>query len=166
MTLSTAEANLELAILESNAREIDRVDVLTRFTNVGLPQEVVQRLRELWDAREEITGRVVHSGRIALAEIIRFIDENPNLVIGVALGAAVTSLVSFIPVLGPLALALGIVIGGLAGQKLDAGQKPGPGVVGITQELILLARKFFELLISVFNALRTPALTAAGGSAA
>ena len=153
MTMPTAEAQVELSILEANAQDLDRLDALTRFTNAGLPQEIVQRLNRLWEAREEIAGRVVHVGRIALSEINRFIDENPNLLIGAALGAAVTALVSFIPILGPLALALGIVVGSLAGKRLDDGQKPGAGVIGIAQELILLARKFFQLLASIFNAL-------------
>lgn len=160
MELSPSEARIELSILDSKAQDVDRLDAFVHFLNQGLPQEVVLRLQDLWDKREEIAGRVVHVGRIALTEINRFIEDNPHLAIGAALGAAVAALVSFIPVLGPLALALGITVGGLLGHRLDDGEARGPGWIGLAQELIVLARKFFELLISVFKALRPqPAAT-------
>jgi hypothetical protein len=158
MELTKPQASIKLAILESQAEEMDRVDLLTRFTNSGLPQEVLLRLQDLWEKREEVAGRVVYVGRVALAEIVRFIDENKNLAVGVALGAAVASLVAFIPVLGPIALALGIAIGGIAGMNIDKGKTPTNPLVAVGQDVIELARKFFELLISIFRALNaTPA---------
>jgi ElaB/YqjD/DUF883 family membrane-anchored ribosome-binding protein len=159
MSMTAAEANIELAILDSKAQDLDRTDFLTRFINKDLPQEVVMRLQELWDAREEIAGRVVHVGRIALSEINKFVDANPNLAIGVALGAAVgvlTSMIPFIgPILAPLAAALSLVVFIISGKRLDDDQKTRGGLIGIGQDVILLARKFFELLASIFNALRT-----------
>ena len=92
-------------------------------------------------------------------EINRFIDENPNLAIGVALGAAVGALTAMIPGIGPLlapfTMAAAVLIGALSGQDLD-NEKGANGAIGqIAQDLINLARKFFELLASIFNALRT-----------
>ena len=161
MAMSTAEAQVELSILESRAQELDRLDALTRFTNAGLPQEIVQRLQALWDAREEIGGRVVHLGKIVYMEINRFIDDNPNLALGVALGAAVGALTAMIPWVGPMlapfAVAAGILIGAISGHELDAGIKAKYAITQIAQEFIVIARKFFELLASIINVLRTPA---------
>ena len=157
MIMSKAEAGVELTILDSKAQALDRVDTLTRFTNAGLPQEVVLRLQEVWDAREVIAGRVIHVGKIVFMEMNRFVDANPNLAFGVALGAAAGALTSLIPGIGPLiapfAMAAGILIGALAGQALDRGTRATNPVMEVTQDLISLARKFFELLASIFNAL-------------
>jgi hypothetical protein len=77
---------------------------------------------------------------------------------GVALGAAVGALVNLIPFLGsllaPLATAMGIVVGGLAGARLDRDLKVEKGSIGIAQELIILAKKFFEFLAAIFIALK------------
>lgn len=158
MNISNAEAHLELALLDSKVLELDRIDVFTRFTNAGLPPEIILRLEELWDATKVIGGKVIRIGRIIINEIIRFIKENPNLVIGVAIGAAVGAITSLVPFLGqylaPLSIAIGAVIGGVAGSRLDRGQKPGKGVVGISQEVIALAKKFFELFAAIFIALK------------
>ncbi|MBK6348449.1 MAG: hypothetical protein IPF50_00910 [Proteobacteria bacterium] len=159
MEMTPAAANIKLTVLDSKAQTTDRLDSLVRFTNAGLPQELIHRLGELWDARQEMSGRVVHVGNIIFMEINRFIDENPNLAIGVALGAAVGALTAMIPGIGPLlapfTMAAAVLIGALSGQDLD-NEKGANGAIGqIAQDLINLARKFFELLASIFNALRT-----------
>lgn len=158
MAISTAEARLELALLDSKAQDLDRLDVFTQFTNAGLPPEIMLRMEELWEKTKIIGNKIIHVGRIIILEIMRFIEENPNLAIGVALGAAVGAIVSLIPYLGPvlapLSTVIGAAIGGFAGARLDRGQKPGKGVVGISQEVILLAKKFFELFAAIFMALK------------
>lgn len=158
MMISPAEANLELAVLDAKAQELDRLDVFTRFTNAGLPPEIVLRLEELWEKTKVVGEKIVHIGKIIILEIIRFIEENPNLAIGVALGASVGALVSLVPYLGPalspLSIAIGVAFGGVAGSRLDRGQKAGKGVVGISQEVIILAKKFFELFAAIFMALK------------
>ena len=45
-------------------------------------------------------------------------------------------------------------MGGIAGFRLDRGEDPTDGVVGVTQELILIAKKFFELFANILNALQ------------
>lgn len=159
MALSAAEANIQLSVLDSKARDYDRVDALTRFTNAGLPQEIVQRLRGLWDERDEIAGRAVHIGRIVFMEINRFVDENPNLAFGVAVGAACGALTAMIPFIGPLlapfVMAAAILIGAIAGHEADAGIKASNAMTRISQEIIAIARKFFELLANILNALRS-----------
>ena len=156
--LTHAEARIELALLDGKTLSMDRTDAFVRFTNAGIPPEIIFRLEELWEATRIIGKKVIHIGRIVVLEIVRFIEENPNLAIGVALGAAVGSLTSLVPFVGyllaPISVAVGAFIGGMAGARLDRGQKPGDGVIGLTQEVIILANKFFSLLASIFNVLK------------
>jgi len=158
MTISSSEAQLELALLNVKALDLDRLDVFTLFINADIPQEIVFRLEELWDKTKIVGEKIIHIGRIIILEIIRFIEKNPNLAIGVALGAAVGSIVSLIPFLGPalapLTIALGAAFGGVMGSRLDRAQKPGHLVEMISQEAIIIARRFFELLANIFNALK------------
>lgn len=159
MDISIAEAKLELALLNANSTKMDRIDMFAELTNMGLPAELVFRLEELWQSTKVIGGKVIHIGRIILAEIIRFIKNNPKLSAGVALGAAVGSLVSVVPLIGPLLAPLSIVtgatLGGLAGMKIDRDGLVEDGLLGVAQEYIMLADKFFELLNAIFNALTT-----------
>ena len=145
--LSHAEARIELALLNGKTLSMDRTHVFVRFANGGIPSEIIFRLEELWEVTKIIGKKIVHIGRIVISEIVRFIEENPNLAVGVALGAAVGALTSLIPYFGyllaPISVAIGAFVGGLAGARLDRGEKPGVGVVGLAQEIIILANKFF-----------------------
>lgn len=158
MNISPGEARLELALLESKAQVLDKLDVFTHLTNLGLPPELMLRLEELWETSKIVGKKIVHIGKIIILEIMRFIGENSNLAIGLALGAAVGALVSLIPFLGPLlsplSTAIGAAFGSIVGSRLDRSQNTEKGVVGIFQEVILVAKKFFELLAAVFIALK------------
>ncbi|MFP3978707.1 hypothetical protein [Marinobacter sp. KMM 10035] len=158
MSLSEPEAKLKMVVLNSNAMRIDRIDTITRLTNSGLPQEIITRIDELWEKTKIIGGQIIHIGKITFVEILKFINENPHLAVGVAIGAAIGALLSMIPFLGPilapLAAAISILVGGISGYRLDQGKKTTDGVVGVTQEIILIAKKFFELFANIFNALR------------
>lgn len=156
--LSPAQARIELALLDGKTNSIDRTDVFVHFTNAGIPAEIIFRLEELWEATKVIGKKIVHIGRIVILEIVRFIEENPKFAIGVALGAAVGSLASLVPFVGyllaPISVAVSAFVGGIAGARLERGQKPGGGILGFAQEVIILADKFFSLLASIFNALK------------
>jgi len=157
MKLTETEAKLKLSLLNSNVMELDRVDTITQLTNMGLPQEIITRINDLWEKTKVIGGQVIHIGKVILAEIMKFIKENPHLAVGVAIGAAVGALTSMIPFIGPflapIATAITMLIGGIAGYRIDQGKEPKDGVIGITQELIMIAKKFFELFGNIFNAL-------------
>ena len=158
MEFTEAEAKLKLGALNSGAEQIDRIDVVTRLTNAGLPQEVITRINELWETTRVISGQIFNIGKIILSEIIRFIENNSHMAVGVAIGAAVGSLTSMIPFIGPLltplATAITAVVGGIAGYRLDQGREPDDGTIGVSQDLISIAKNFFELLANIFNALR------------
>lgn len=155
--METKDAKLELLILEGEVQTLDQIDVVTKMINKGLSQEVVTRLEELWDYTVMVGEKLVHLGKIIINKILGFIDANVHLALGVAIGAAVGSLINIIPVFGqllaPLSVAVGAVIGGVAGARLDRGQEPGDGVIGITQEVLLLAGKFYEFFASIINTL-------------
>jgi hypothetical protein len=158
MPISSADAKLELVILNSNAQVLDRVEVVTRLTNADIPMEIIFRIEELWEATKLIAGQIIHIGKVVVLEILRFIDENKNLATGIALGAAVGALIGLIPFIGPLlaplTAAIGALIGGFAGMRLDRGAGPENGISGIVQDAIVIARKFFELLAAIFKILK------------
>jgi len=158
MSLSQAEAKVQLALLNSGTAKLNRMDTIVFLTNMDLPQEVITRIEVLWEKTKVIAGQVVEIGKIIIAEIIRFINENKNLAIGVAMGAAIGVLVNLVPVLGsllaPLAFAVGAIVGGTLGARLDRdGDVLSDGYMGIAQEVIIIARKFFELFVDIFNRL-------------
>jgi len=97
-------------------------------------------------------------GKVIMMEILGFLKNNPNLATGVAIGAALGALVGFIPFLGPmlapLLAAAGSLLGGLAGARLDRSENPGQGYAGIIQEVIIVVRKFIELVASIARALK------------
>ncbi|MBV5330378.1 MAG: DUF2273 domain-containing protein [Chlorobium sp.] len=158
MAISVNEAKLEMALLNSNVIDLDQIDVFTRFTNFGLPSEIIFRLEELWEQTKVVGGKLVHIGRIIINKILSFIENNPNLAIGVALGAAIGALVSAIPFLGPmlapLSILLGAIFGGIVGSRLDREKKPVHWMEDISQEVIILAKKFFEFFAAIFIAIK------------
>lgn len=159
MPLTESEAKLKLSILNSNVIELDRMDAIAQLTNMGLPQEIITRIEDLWEKTKIVGGQVIHIGKVILAEIMKFVKENPHLAIGVAIGGAVGALISMIPFIGPflapLAAAISMLVGGIAGYRIDQGKEAKDGVIGVTQELIMMAKKFFELFGNIFNALRS-----------
>ena len=58
------------------------------------------------------------------------------------------------PLLAPLVTIVATVVGGVAGYRLDKGEEPRDGIIGITQELIVIAKKFFELFANILNTLQ------------
>jgi hypothetical protein len=98
--MNAAEARLELALVNARAQKLDWVDVAAGLSNAGLPPEVIFRLQELWDSTKMVAGKLVHMGKIILLHVLRFIEENPNLAVGIALGASLSALTGLIPVFG------------------------------------------------------------------
>lgn len=158
MTISRNEAKLEMTLLNSNVSDLDRIDVFTRFTNVDLPSEIIFRLEELWEKTKVVGGKIIHIGKIIINELLNFIEKNQNLAIGVALGAAIGALVSLIPYLGPMlapfTILLGAIFGGVVGSRLDRDKKAVHWIEDISQEVIMLAKKFFEFFAAIFLALQ------------
>ena len=158
MPLSPAQARLDLAIMHAKTQEFDQTTIFAHFTNQGLPPEVVLRLEELWNLTRVVGGKTVDIGKIILARTVEFMQAHRHLVVGIALGAAFGALVNLVPFLGPLlapiTIALGALYGGVAGAMRDRDQISGDVTMTLTQGVIALAVKFFELLAEIFNVLK------------
>ena len=159
--LSPGKAQLQLGLLNSQAVALNKLDMITRFTNKGLPQEIVTRLEWLWEETKVVAGEVMQIGKIILMKIWEWVEKNPHMVIGMAIGAAVGSLVSLVPFIGPflapIGTALGLVIGGIAGTRLDKkldGQTVGVGGIQLAEDVITMAKEFFKLLAAIFLGLK------------
>jgi len=158
--ISPAAANLELTILNAYTESWSSSDFYVWLDSTGLPPEVSIRLKDIIDKTKEIGGRVINVGKIILIKIIEFVKAHPNLVIGIAIGAAIGSLAHLIPLLGNFLAAITVplcaVIGGLAGHRIDKreGQVASTNELlsAIPQDIIEIAQAFFKLLADIFNA--------------
>ena len=109
--LSPQEGMLELSMINAEVKERDFTETIVELLNRNIPTEIVTRLKELWEATKTLAGEVIRIGKIIVHKIIDFVRANPNLTVGLALGAAVSSLVGMVPFIGasiqPLATAIG-----------------------------------------------------------
>ena len=160
VVVTPAQANLELVLWNAEAESVSSSDVYLWLRNSGLPSEVAIRLQGLVGTVADAGGKVVSVGKIILLRIIEFVKDHPNLAIGIAVGAAIGALVGTIPLLGvylaPVATAISVTIGAIAGHRLDKLEKgqavnTSGGLIEIGQDVIEIAKEFFKLLISVFN---------------
>ena len=172
--LSLPQANLKMALWQVDADSVSSSELYVWLNDCGLPHEVMIRLHELASYTKKAGNKVLAVGKIVLLKIIEFVKAHPNLVIGAgigtALGAAVASLITSIPFLGPLlaplAAALGLTItafGAITRHRLDKraqGKEVSGGIIGIAEDIIEIARVFFQLLIDVFNAVFRNVITA------
>jgi hypothetical protein len=167
VTVAGAAANvagaalLDLVLLNARTYDFDRLDMVVRLVNGGLPQELITRMEALWNETKYVAGEVIHVGKIIMMKIWEFVEANPNMAIGIAIGAAVGALVNMIPFFGPLlapiVAVLSAVIGGIAGHRIDKRNKGlpvGNGIVGIAEDVITMAKEFFKLFAEIFFVLR------------
>lgn len=161
--LTLPQARLELALWQAEADMASSSDLYIRLTEMGLPSEVAIRMKELLEFVKPIGEKMVSIGKIIVLKLIEFIEKHPNLATGIALGAAVSSLMVSIPfvgpILAPIALPLGIAVGAIAGHRVDkaeGGKMNGDlGLVDIAQDVIEIARAFFQLFIDTLMAIST-----------
>ncbi|MEG5031734.1 hypothetical protein [Microcoleus sp. AT3-D2] len=162
--LSLPQANLEMVLWQVDADSMSSSELYVWLNDCGLPHEVTIRLHELATYTKKSGNKVLAVGKIILLKIIEFVKAHPNLATGIAIGVAVGLLVRSVPVIGPvlapLAAVLGITVGAIAGHRLDQGYRQVDGIVGVAQDIIELAKLFFQLLIDVFNAVFINVITA------
>lgn len=148
------EAKLELAVIECDIVEDSKLELVTRLTNEGFPQEVVTRISQLWDQTKKIGEEIYHVGKIIISKILAFLKANPNLTAGMGVGLAIGILIPFVgPILMPLAVAVGAVIG----VRLDNYEQGSPmavDAIGVSHEVVMLSRKFFDLIVEIFEAVQ------------
>ena len=157
-TLTTAQANIELAILNAESEAMSSSDFYAWLKELGLPDEAAIRLKGVAEMTTKVGKRVINVGKMILMKIIEFVKAHPKMVIGMAIGAAIGTLVNTVPLIGPLLAPIATLIGvaggaliGYRGDKEDRGQLQNSGAVAIWQDAIEIAKEFFTLLIDIFN---------------
>lgn len=152
---------MEMDLLAAESSAISGPEIYIWLIEQGMPQEVAIRFRELADVTHEVGGKVVSTGKIILFKVMQFVKAHPNLAIGAAIGAAIGVLATAIPFVGallaPIVAAIAIILGVVAGDRLDKLENGGDvvrstGNLGLAEDVILTARAFFELLIRAFSA--------------
>ena len=116
-----------LTSLEIEALKLDKYKVKEWFEEKKIPSHIVNYILKLYDHTKNVSQEVIYIGRIIVLKIMDFIKENPNLSIGIALGAATGFLagtfMNVIPFIGnilqTIAIGIGIFIGAIAGYRLD-----------------------------------------------
>jgi hypothetical protein len=110
-------------------------------------------------------------GKTVMVRIIEFAKGNPNLALGMAIGVGVSSLVTSIPLIGPFLAPVAVVLGTIAGHRLDE-KAAGKEVVSslnpvvVAEDMVGLAKKFFRLLIDIFNTIFFGVITGNNANAA
>jgi hypothetical protein len=140
------QALFELSMLNAEQLQIEFEEVVIEGMKRGIPAEILTRLKDLWEATQDIAGEIIAIGKIIVLAIIDFLKANPTLLAGMALGAAVSSLVLTVPFLGPLLLPLSMLISTLYGAGVGAAMQEGDYSASPITAAIALANKFFELL--------------------
>lgn len=153
---------MELDLLAAESSEITGPEIYFWLLEKGVPQEVAIRFRELADVTHEVGGKVFAIGKIILFKVMQFIKAHPHLAIGLAIGAAIGVLAAAIPFIGavvaPVVVVVAIMLGVVAGNRLDTIENGGDlvrstGNLGLAEDIILVAKGFFDLLIRAFNAI-------------
>jgi hypothetical protein len=143
----------ELSLMNAEASSAQFDDVVVEALNLGIPTELVTRLKELWEKAKVIAGEIVAIGKIIVRQIIEFLRQNPKLTIGMALGVAVAVLIGGIPFIGPLLQPLATLIAAVYGAGVGAAMENGDNSGSPLSAAIALAEKFFELLKNILNSI-------------
>jgi ElaB/YqjD/DUF883 family membrane-anchored ribosome-binding protein len=153
----------DLTNLEIEALKLDKYKVKEWFEEKDIPSHIVNYILKLYEHTKDVSQEVIHIGRIIILKIMDFIKENPNLSIGMALGAAAGflagSFMNVIPFVGnilqTIAIGMGMFIGAIAGYRLDE-MENGKVVIdqtifGVFGDAMQIAKKFFQMLVDIIN---------------
>lgn len=154
-SMDTSEALFELTLLNAEKSDSSFEDFFIWGTEKGIPIEVLTRLKSIWDFTKPIAGEVVSVGKIIVTAIADFLKANKQMLLGLALGAAVAALIASVPILGPLLAPVATVISTVYGAGVGAALEDGEKTSDATNPMvaaITLAKKFMELLITIFQA--------------
>ena len=148
MDINPEKALFDLTMLNANVQDQTFDTESVKLLNLGLPPEVVTRLKEIWEKTKVIGNEVVAVGKIIVKKIVDFMLNNTGLTIGLVIGAALATLVSSaIPFIGPMLAPLVLTLTALYGYNLQEG-----GRDSLLYSAIKLAKAFFDLIISIFTA--------------
>jgi hypothetical protein len=157
--ISKAQAELELALMQAESDSMASSDLYLWLRECGLPPEIAIRLKELVNVTQRIGNKVVSIGKLIVMKFRDFIRTHKGLAIGTVLGAAIASLVASIPLLGSILAPLGALFGltmaitGHQNDKHPTGNGGGVNFLELPQNLVEIARAFFDLFIQTFKIL-------------
>jgi hypothetical protein len=155
--MKAEEAITKLLALQTETKGWDKVDMMTYFTKEGVPLEITTRMNYLWDFKTEFSDNVVNIGKIIVMKLLEFIENNPYMTIGIAIGIGLGSLAAMIhiPFIGhivmPIIAAIPPIYFGLKGNRMDKimrGEYVGDSLIddGITS-----AKQFWTLFADIIN---------------
>ena len=155
--ISMAEAEFELALMQAESDSMASSDLYIWLRECGLSPEIAVRLKELVNVTQRIGNKVVSIGKLIVMKLRDFIMAHKGLAIGTVLGAAVASLVAAIPLLGSILAPLGALLGltiavsGHQSDKQPTGSGAGVSLLELPQNLIEIARAYFDLFIETLQ---------------
>jgi hypothetical protein len=141
-TLNSEQAMLEFTLLNAETSGQSFDDVVLEGFQRGIPPEVLTRMKSLWDQTKKVGNELIEVGKIIVMKIIEFLKAHPKLAASLAIGAAVYLLAHAIPFIGPLLAPLLAAVAAIYAF----------GTLSSLDDVINLAKEFFALLVSVFNA--------------
>jgi len=151
------QANFEALLLQAEASKLDKVETMAFLSNKGIPLEVITRMNSLWDEIVIIEEQIINIGKIVIMKLIQFIKENPNMVIGLAIGVTLGMLANAVPYVGqfiaPLLTVAFSTIGVLHGHRLDKIKKGEYAGDSYMEDVITITKKFWSFFYEIFNAL-------------
>jgi hypothetical protein len=151
--MNSSDAMFELSLINAEESSTSYDDFFVWGTEKGIPPEILTRLKAVWDFTKKVAGEVISIGKIIVNTIAKFMKANPNLTVGIAIGAAVGLLSASIPVLGPILAPLGgtlaTLYGAGVGAALDHNVQDATNPIAAA---ISLAKSFFQLIIDIFQA--------------
>jgi hypothetical protein len=150
-TLKPEQGMVEVMLMNAEASTAHFDDVAVDLIYRGMPSELVTRLRELWEQTKSIAGEIVAIGKIIVLQIVDFLKKNPKLPVGLALGAAVASLIGGIPFFGAMLQPVAMTVAALYGAGVGAAMEKGDNSGSPFSAAIELALKFFELFKNILN---------------
>jgi len=161
ITIEELSLNQKVALMamESKAKTVSMTERYSEFKKMGLPAELITAFTELsFKTAKTVAGKALEIGKIIIDQVIEFIKRNPNMAIGVLVGAAVGSLTTFIPFIGPfiapLTMFVGATLGGVSGHRVDKkrrGENLHEGLLGIADDVFTVAKEFFKLICDIFR---------------
>lgn len=155
--MNTDEATFKALLLQAETTNFDKVDAMAYFSNKGLALEVLTRLDYLWEKTVELGGQILNIGKIIIMKLIKFITDNPSMVIGVAIGVGMGVLVNMIPFIGqflaPIVTAIAATYGALRGHRLDKVMRGEYVGDSLMEDAITIAKKFWAFLYDILSTL-------------
>jgi len=150
---SPEQGLFDLTLLNAEIKTATFEDVVIDGIQRGIPPELLTRLKQLWKTTKAIAGEVVAIGKIIVKQIFTFLQENPKLMIGIAVGAAISVLIAAIPFIGPILAPIALLVSTLYGAAMGAAMQEGDDSGSLYRAAIHLATKFFDLIKNIFNAI-------------